>query len=184
MRQSGCFRAECSRREAESGATLYFREVWMWKGSFSHTLFSYFVVWTVILNMRWLFVEENEGLVCRGSRAQLTCLWLSHSAGCVAVCVSVSYSFQTHWLTMCCIFFFLGGGYLSCKCETLIWLFYCCINIKVWMVKALRKLAFTIGKKCGGVHGPLSTSLYIHWRSQTVAMWQNSLDQNSNVQSY
>lgn len=97
-----CLRAECSRREAESGTTLYFREVWMWKSSSvrrwkkkTHTIFilCHIVVLTVILNMRWLFVKENEGLVCRSSPAQLTCLWLIHSAGCVGVCVSVSYGF-------------------------------------------------------------------------------------------
>lgn len=142
-----------------------FGDIWVWKrssirrGEKKHAVFllCHIVVLTVIFNMWWLFVKENEGLVGRSSHTQLTCLWLIRSAGCVDVCVSMSYGF-IHIGFQCAMCCFLGvgwgwGWYLSCKCEVLIWLFYYYINIhvKVWMVKPFRKVAFPTGK--GGVGG-------------------------------
>lgn len=143
-------------------------------------LLYHIVVLTVIFNKWWLFVKENEGGVRRSSRTRW---WrLSPSAGCVDVCVSLSYGF-THIGFQCATCCFLGGRYLSYKCEILIWLLYYYINIyvKVWMVGPfLEKGGFSNGK-VGVVltlvylsppSPPLHPSLHIHWRSQTVLRWR------------
>lgn len=142
-----------SRREAESGTTLYF----LGWGRKKKKTCCFLTLSYCCFKCDFQYVM----IVCEGKwrtsvQEQLTCWWLFHSAGCVDVCVSVSCGFIHigFQCAMCCL---LGGWYLSCKCEILIWLFYYYINIyvKVWMVEPFRKVAFPTGRE-----GVLLTLVY------------------------
>lgn len=79
-------------------------------------LLCHIVVLTVIFNMWWLSVKENEGVARRSSRTQLTCLWLVKSASRWCLREHVIW-FYTHWFPMChvlgvfCFVFVLWGGW-------------------------------------------------------------------------
>lgn len=100
-----------------------FWDIWVWKlllyqeRKKKHAVFllCHIVVLTVIFNMWWLCAKENEGLVSRRSRAQLTLLRLIHCRLCWCLRERDIW-FCTHWFPMCHVLFFffwgvgVGGG--------------------------------------------------------------------------
>lgn len=181
-----------------------FWDIWVWKlllyqeRKKKHAVFllCHIVVLTVIFNMWWLCAKENEGLVSRRSRAQLTLLRLIHCRLCWCLRERDIW-FCTHWFPMCHVLFFFflrGGGGGGVVPQLQMWNFNLTFSV----------VTLTPMSKCGWLNllerwlflqergvlltlvylSPPNPSLHIHWRSQSVAMWQLFLDQNNYVQSY
>lgn len=157
------------------GGYLGVKILYQERGGKKNMLFSYFCH-IVVFNCDFQYVM----IVCEGkwrsSVQEQSCYdWSARKAALMFVwaCHMVLITLVSN--VPCAVF--LGGLYLSCKCEILIWLVFI--------------ITLTSMSKCGWLNllerwlsPPPNPSLHIHWRSQTVAMWQLFLDQNNCVQSY